>query len=370
VYTDRNAQQIQRYMDAVIRELDLYHRMPFIGGRKPKFVYFGGGTPSYLSAKQLTYLTDELKARLPWDDAAEVTFECEPGTLNEKKLDAIRKFGVTRLSLGIENFDDHILELNGRAHRSKEVFAAYEYARKIGFPQINIDLIAGMLDETDDNWSNCVERTIDLQPDVVTIYQMEIPFNTTIYKQMKAEGKMIAPVAHWSTKRRWVTEAFDRLQAAGYTITSAYTAVKDPQTKFVYRDELWQGADMLGTGVASFSHINGTHFQNQHGIDPYIESLDAGDLPIYRAMAINDDEKLIRELVLQLKLGTASRDYFQNKFGVDIYDRFAEPLKRHAESGHFTLGDDAVTVSRDGLLQIDRLLHDFFLPEHQDARYA
>ena len=79
----------------------------------------------------------------------EVAFECEPGTLTEGKLQTIKDQGVTRFSLGIENFDDHILEINGRAHRSKEVARSYDFARSIGFPQINIDLIAGMMGETE-----------------------------------------------------------------------------------------------------------------------------------------------------------------------------------------------------------------------------
>ena len=194
-----------------------------------------------------------MKSILPWDEAEEVTFECEPGTLSEKKLEAIKNFGVTRLSLGIENFDDHILETNGRAHRSKEVFRAYEFARQLGFDNINADLISGMLEETDDNWSDCIDQVIDLSPDCVTIYQMEVPFNTTIFKSMKEQGKLAAPVADWRTKRRWVDEAYGRLESAGYTVSSAYTAVKNPEkTKFIYRDRLWSGADMVALGVASF----------------------------------------------------------------------------------------------------------------------
>ena len=137
---------------------------PVIGGRKPNFIYFGGGTPSYLSVDQLQHLTDGMKALLPWDEAEEVTFEGEPGTLTDHKLKAIRDMGVTRLSLGVENFDDHILEINGRAHHSKEIARAYGYARRLGFPQINIDLIAGMVEETEANWRECVRKTIEMSP--------------------------------------------------------------------------------------------------------------------------------------------------------------------------------------------------------------
>ena len=158
VYTDKNARDVAHYLDTLVREWELYLREPAIAGRELDFVYFGGGTPSFLSTAQLESLVGRLTALTPWANAEEITFECEPGTLTAGKLEAIRGMGVTRLSLGIENFDDRILEINGRAHRSAEIFTAYEKARTLGFPQVNIDLIAGMLGETDANWQACVEQ--------------------------------------------------------------------------------------------------------------------------------------------------------------------------------------------------------------------
>ena len=173
-------ERCERYLDLVAREWEVYEALPAIRGRALNFVYFGGGTPSFLSTAQLASLVGRLTARTPWSTAEEITFECEPGTLTEPKLTAIRSMGVTRLSLGVENFDDAILEANGRAHRSPEIDRTYRFARSVGFQQINIDLIAGMLGETDENWQRSVERTIELDPDSVTIYQMELPYNTTI----------------------------------------------------------------------------------------------------------------------------------------------------------------------------------------------
>jgi len=371
VYTDKDSAAIRSYLDAALKELSLYARKPFIGGRKPNFVYFGGGTPSFLSVDQLKHLTNGMKALLPWDEAEEVTFEVEPGTLTDHKLKAIREMGVTRLSLGVENFDDHILEINGRAHHSKEIARAYAFARALDFPQINIDLIAGMVEETEANWRECVRKTIEMAPDSVTIYEMEIPYNTTIYKQMKAEGKLVAPVADWDTKRAWVSYAFAELEKVGYTVASAYTAVKDKEkTRFVYRDRLWAGADLLALGVASFGHIGGTHYQNQHDFDPYVSIMQSGRLPIYRALTPTDDERLIREFVLQLKLGRVSCDYFQKKFGVDIRVRFAAPMQTLKDWGFLSVEGDAVILNREGLLQVDRLLHEFFLPQHRNVRYV
>jgi len=371
VYTDKNSTAIKGYIEAALKELRLYAGKPFLGGRKPSFIYFGGGTPSYLSVDQLRHLSDGMKAILPWDQADEITFECEPGTLTDHKLKAIREMGVTRLSLGVENFDDHILEINGRAHHSKEIARAYRYARELDFPQVNIDLIAGMVEETEANWRECIRKTIDLQPDSVTIYQMEVPYNTTIYKQMKAEGRLVAPVADWETKRHWVAEAFAELEKAGYTVASAYTAVKDKEkARFLYRDRLWAGADLLGLGVASFGHVGGTHFQNHHDFEPYVNALTDDKLPIYRALTPTADERLIRELVLQLKLGQIRCSYFHDKFGVGIRERFQAPFRILQDWGFLTLRDDIVSLNRDGLLQVDRLLHEFFLPQHKNVRYA
>ena len=371
VYTDKNSNDVRRYLSATIEELRTYAESPYVNGRKPKFVYFGGGTPSYLSAQQLTELTDQMKAVLPWDEAEEVTFECEPGTLSEKKLSVIKEFGVTRLSLGVENFNDHILGINGRAHRSKEVFQAYEFARGLGFDNINIDLIAGMLEETDENWSDCVDQVVNLSPDCVTIYQMEVPFNTGIFKSMKEEGKLSAPVADWPTKRRWVTEAYAKLEEAGYTITSAYTAVKNPEsTKFIYRDRLWAGADMLGLGVSSFGHLGGIHYQNITNIDHYCDSVEAKKAPVRRALMTQEEERFIRELILQWKLGRVNKKYFLEKFGISVTERFSSILSKWKENGDLLEEGDDLILSRDALLRIDSSLHGFFLSKHQDARYV
>jgi oxygen-independent coproporphyrinogen-3 oxidase len=371
VYTDKDASGIESYLEAAGQELRLYRDKPFMENRKLKFVYFGGGTPSYISSRQLSSLTARMKELMPWDEAEEITFECEPGTLTESKLKLIKDVGVTRLSLGIENFDDHLLEINGRAHKSKEIFKAYDFATSLGFSQINIDLIAGMVGETEENWRSCVEKTIALGPDSVTIYQMEIPYNTTVFQEMKARGETVAPVAGWKTKREWVRAAFSELERAGYTVGSAYTAVKDPaRSRFLYRDLLWKGADLVGLGVASFSHVGGTHFQNEHEFLPYLSRIREGHLPIYRALTPTDEERMIREFILQMKLGEVSTTYFEDKFSIRIPQRFAQPLHLLQERNLLSVNGNRLRLTRDGLLQVDRLLHEFFLPQHRNARYA
>jgi oxygen-independent coproporphyrinogen-3 oxidase len=374
VYTDKNARDVETYLDALVKEVELYSRLPVVGGRTLHYVYFGGGTPSYLSATQLRRLVERLQQFLPWKGAEEVTFECEPGTLQQHKLEALKELGVTRLSLGIENFDDRILAENGRAHLSGEIYRAYGWARDLHFDQINIDLIAGMLGENWDNWRECVRKTIELSPDSVTIYQMELPFNTVFSRELRTVGRdepPASPVADWPTKRAWVGYAFDELLQAGYKVSSAYTLVKDhARCRFVYRDGLWHGADMFGTGVASFGHVNGLHLQNVDSWEQYVAMLERGELPLGRALPVRPRERLIREMILQLKTGRLDAGYFRHKFGSNILADFADGFGELAERGYLRRDDGRVELTREGLLRVDRLLPTFFEPEHRGARYT
>lgn len=370
VFTDKNSQEVERYVSALAQEIELVSKLPAMGGRPFRFVYFGGGTPSFLSGKQLTRLVDRLKENINWDDAEEVTFECEPGTLSEPKVHTLRELGVTRLSLGVEHFDDEILRENGRAHESKEIDKAWPWIQAAGFANTNIDLIAGMVGETDDKWRSAVRRALELSPDSVTIYQMELPYNT-VYSQDILGNQIETPVADWPAKRRWVDWAFDQFAAAGYSVSSAYTMVKDPRkVNFSYRDNLWRGSDLLATGIASFGHLSGVHYQNLPEWSEYCGALEAGELPLGRGLRLTERQRLIRELILQLKRGFLEVEYFRTKFDCDVLLEWHETWHEYENSGFLTVRGDRVQLTRAGLLQADALLPAFFEPQFRDVRYT
>src|SRR5215831_18228979 len=331
VYTDKNASEIEVYLNALIKENEIYSRMTALQGRQLRLAYFGGGTPSYISERQLHYLVEGLNRHVSWEHAEEVTFECEPGTLRKSKLETLKEIGVTRLSLGVEHFNDDILAANGRAHLSAEIYRAYEWAREVDFPQVNIDLIAGMMGESDEHWREAVRRAIELEPDSVTIYQMELPYNTVISREMIEKG-LDSPIADWETKRRWVDYAFEQFQERGYRVASAYTlATTKKPTRFIYTDALWHGGDMIGLGVSSFSHFGGVHFQNVHSFEEYLRLVTREQLPLLRALPLTPKQRLIREMILQLKTGALDSAYFRQKFGVEIWDEFRPVYERLTE---------------------------------------
>jgi oxygen-independent coproporphyrinogen-3 oxidase len=202
---------------------------------------------------------------------------------------------------------------------------------------------------------------------------MELPYNTVFSKELKVIGndEPSLAVADWPTKRAWTKYAFDELVKAGYEISSATTVVKNKaKTRFVYREALWRGADMFGTGVASFGHVNGVHIQNVDSWEAYVEKLAAGELPLGRAFPTTERDRLVREVVLLLKTGHLDVRYFREKYSVDIRHEFRTALDKLARAGWLTVSGESIDCTPDGLIQIDRHLPAFFDPQYISSRYT
>ncbi len=369
-YIAQPAAVVDRYLDAVVREMEVYATQPGVKGRPVSFAYFGGGTPSTLSSTQVRRLGDGLRRALAWDNIEEVTFECAPRSVRREFLESLREMGVTRVSMGVQSFDNELLKLNGRVHLAEDVSRAYSMIREADFGWVNLDLMCGLLGETEEKWRESVRRVIELGPDSITIYQTEIPHNTQLYRDLTS-GALPAPPLSWNIKRARLDEGFRELERAGYTVVSAYNAVKDPQRhRFLYQDYLWRGADMLGLGVAAFGYFGGVHSQNQVTFDQYEAAVERGELPVKRACKLSAHDQFVREFVLQLKLGEVPIALFHERFGLNTVVQFYATLRMFANEGWLTVSDEAVRLTRRGLLRVDRLLPRFYDSRFQDVRYT
>ena len=199
---------------------------------------------------------------------------------------------------------------------------------------------------------------------------MELPYNTVISQEMLKQG-MASPIAGWETKRRWLDYAFAQFQERGYEIASAtvLTTTRKP-CRFIYTDALWHGGDMIGLGVASFSHFGGVNFQNVHGFEEYVRLLETGNLPLLRAVALTPKQQLIREMILQLKTGSLDTGYFLNKFGVDVWREFQRVYEQLEGDELLNRQKGVIKLTRRGLLKVDEILWEFFEPELRSVRYA
>lgn len=369
-YVGQSTETVDRYLDAVVQEATRLAQRTALRGRPVRFVYFGGGTPSTLTARQVRRLAGGLRDAFGEDGVEEVTFECAPRSVRTDLLEALRDAGVTRLSLGVQSFDDTVLTLNGRIHLRADAERAFAQVRKAGFEYVNLDLMSGLLGETAESWRDSVRRVIALGPESVTIYQMEMPFNTQLYRDYR-QGRLAALPVSWETKRARLSYAFEELARADYTVVSAYSAVRDPaRHRFLYQHYLWRGADMLGLGVAAFGYVGGVHYQNRQSLLEYLAAVEQGEPPPVRAYPLSERERMVREFILQLKWGEVCVADFRAKFGLDLTEVFAEQLEPLEEAGLLTVSDQSVRLTGDGLLRVDRLLPCFYDAKFQNVRYT
>jgi len=369
-YAERSGDEIAAYVDAVLDEAQMYARSEAIAGRAPAFLYFGGGTPSLLPDARITRLLEGLRHTFGADAPLEVTYECAPQSVTRAKLETLRAGGVTRLSMGVQQLDDDVLAASGRVHMVSDVQRAWDEVSRIGFEVVNLDLMVGMVGESEQSFFSSLDRIIDMAPESVTLYQMEVPQNTPLYREL-ADGAIDEKPASWDTKHDRLERAFGRLEEAGYTVRSAYAAVRDPERhRFVYQDAQYHGADLIGLGVSSFSFLSGVHQQNIAALERYLETVQRSDMPLGRAYALDANELLVRELVLQLKLGEIDAAELRVRYDIDPLERFAEPLAELQQAGWLTVDGDAIELTRAGLVRADRLLRRFYRPEHQEVRYS
>lgn len=360
---------VASYIDAVIAEAASYSGSPALTDRHVGFAYFGGGTPSLLTADQIERLFDGLRQRSDWSQIGEITFECAPRTTTRGRLAALRTAGVNRLSMGVQQLDDEVLERNGRVHRVEDVEQAWGLIQEAGFATVNLDLMVGLRGETEASFFDSLERTVELGPDSITLYQLEIPLNTPLASEVR--GGDTEALASWATKNARLATAFERLEAAGYTVRSGYTAVRDTSRHgFQYQDAQYAGADLVGLGVASFSYLAGVHQQNLATVPAYLQAHRDGRLPLGRAHRLSPAEQLVREMILQLKLGAVDMARLQRKYDLVPERVFAEPLRQLETEGWLRVVDRTVELTRAGLVRVDGLLPRFYPPRHQDVRYS
>jgi oxygen-independent coproporphyrinogen-3 oxidase len=258
----------------------------------------------------------------------------------------------------VQELNDDVLRQNGRVHLCQDVERAFGEIRNEDFDILNVDMISGLIGQTDASFMASLDRLIDLNPDTITFYQLEIPHNTPLFRSIQTNGPDTTP---WETKRRRIESAFERLESVGYEVVSGYAAARGPNPyRMMYMEKQYRGADLLGIGASAFSYIRGCHFQNLGSLEAYLKAMAVEGLPIDRSYVLDDHERMIREFVLQLKLGGVDLEAFRRKFCRDVSSFFAEPLARMAKNGWLEIGEDRIDLTRRGLLRVDRLIHEFF----------
>jgi oxygen-independent coproporphyrinogen III oxidase len=336
-YAGREA-DIPRYVDAVVQEIT--RRGEEAGHPKADTVFLGGGTPSLLDGSQVTRILEALREAFLIQDGAEITCECNPGTLAAPFADALHKAGVNRLSIGAQAAQTRLLRLIGRIHDWDEVVASVEVAQQAGFDNINLDLMFGLPSQTAADFRETLEAAIALCPTHVSCYGLIVEEETPICRDIAA-GKLALPDE--DVEREMYELARRMLAEHGF---EQYEISNFAREGYACRHNLgcWTRAPYLGFGSAAHSFFGECRTMNPSKLDAYL----AGEEP--RTGPISKEEARFESLMLGLRMTRGVKDEdFSGMHGMSIREAFGEKLDKPIAAGLLEWQDGALRLTRLGM---------------------
>jgi oxygen-independent coproporphyrinogen-3 oxidase len=336
-YAGREA-DIPRYVDAVIREIT--RRGAETGHPRADTIFLGGGTPSLLDEFQATRILDALFSAFPIEDGAEITCECNPETLTTPFVQALRKAGVNRLSLGAQATQARLLRLIGRIHHWEQVIASVEVARQAGFDNINLDLMFGLPSQTVSDFRETLEAAIALAPTHLACYGLIVEEGTPICRDVTA-GKLALPDEE--VERDMYELARQTLAEHGF---HQYEISNFARQGYACRHNVgcWTRVPYLGFGCAAHSFFEQCRTMNSSQIDAYL----AGEEP--KTEQISEEEARFESMMLGLRItrGVKNED-FTHMHGMSIREAFGEKLDKPINGGLLQWHEGALRLTRLGM---------------------
>ena len=322
-------------------------------------VFFGGGTPSLLAGEELTGILGEVSRRLLLRSDAEITVECNPGTLDRKKLEEYKAAGMNRLSIGLQSADNRELKILGRIHTWEQFRENYALARDIGFQNVNIDLMSALPGQTREGWLSTLEKVAMLDPEHISAYSMIIEEGTPFYEKYREDGPEEAELPGEDLDRIMYEDTKAFLQGKGYERYEISNYAK-PGYECRHNCSYWERVDYKGFGIGAASLLNGVRYQNSADLQEYlkghytyesVEPLSAGDV-LEETMFLG-----LREM-----RGVALNDTIQN-----IY---SEQIKRLTEADLLEQAGDRIRLTDRGIDISNYVLSEFLLDEKTGGAYG
>ena len=310
-------------------------------------IFIGGGTPSILSANALAQLFTDIHLNFTVRPDAEITVECNPGTVDAEKLNVMRENGVNRLSFGLQAMQDETLKQLGRIHSVDEFLQSYHLAREGGFENINIDLIFALPDQEIETWYYTLNEVIALKPEHISAYNLVMEEETLFYEQWQT-GELHLPSE--DTEADMFQYTMDTLTSHGYTHYEICNFAKlnhFAKHNLVY----WNNQSCIGLGAGACGYVNGIRYTNIRGIGPYIDALSKRNKPIADTERLTGNAEKAETLMLALrKREGISLEAYQNRFGEEIEVAFGKTLSKWVDLHLLEQTDTHLRLTDRGLL--------------------
>lgn len=269
--SDRN--KTQAFLNALLIDLD--RRLGEIPRRRVETIFFGGGTPSALSVKQLEFLLTGLHQRLDLTGLTEWTLEMNPATVSLEKAGMLRNYGVNRVSMGVQSWDPAMLDRLGRIHSARQAEQSFQILRGAGFTNLNLDLIFGIPGQTLACWEQSLLKTVGLDPEHISAYCLTYEEDTEFFRRFQ-RGELRQDTEQ---DAKFYELAMSVLSNAGYEQYEISNYSK-PGRECLHNLAYWRGYDYLGLGPSAFSTVGRNRWQNTPDTSRYIQQLQAGCEPV------------------------------------------------------------------------------------------
>lgn len=335
------SQIVDEYLDILIKEGDLYKDV----AKEARFssLYFGGGTPTYMEEDHFTRIYNYIAKSFNIEEA-EFTVEANPSTLTPEKLRHLKSLGVTRLSIGIQTFDEELLKIIGRYNTNGMIDQALDMIKEVGFEDINVDLMYGLPEQTLEKWQRDIERFTEWGIRSVTIYQTG--YLPHVRMQFIKSGYRIPDE---EDACRMYEFAFKYLNDNGYIQPNVGTTFFIRSGINKNRENILLGLPILGLGVSAYSTTGDHHYKNLSDMDGYRKRVFENHPPIEQIVRVPEEEKLRKYVIETLKLGFIDKKYFQDGFGKAIEEVFGNELKALEEMGLIEDGGREIRYTFEGL---------------------
>jgi len=285
--------QTWRFCEALLRDLD---QQCASFALTPETIYFGGGTPTALTTSQLEFLLGGFRERLDLSSLTEWTIEANPGSVSARKAELLHKLGVTRVSLGVQSWDDELLKLLGREHNSQQATQSFHILRAARFPNINVDLMFGLPGQTIDQWKFTLEKTIDLRPDHISTYCLTYEEDTEFFlRHARGEFRQEA-----DADAAFFEMTMCVLEDAGYDHYEISNYAR-PGFASVHNRAYWRGKDYLGIGPSAFSTVGMQRWQNVCDYRGYADRVLSGQSPRGFSENLTNEMKRSERVTLSLR---------------------------------------------------------------------
>lgn len=318
-------------------------------------LYFGGGTPSILTEKNLNRILDRLHRRFKIHENAEITLEVNPGTVSPEKLKAFHSAGINRLNIGVQSFNDRFLQFLGRVHNGNEARSAIETAEKSGFDNIGIDLIYGVPDQTEELWHSELETATRFNLSHLSCYALTLEPGTPLHQRVE-QGKTSAPDEVLTARLFENTIRF--LEPRGFIHYEISNYARGTEAKSRHNLKYWNGASYIGFGPSAHSYNarSKNRSWNTSDLPRYMQEIENRQLPIEETETLTKEQQMIETLFLGLrKRDGIDIPLFNRKYRVNFTVLFGPVLRELERSGHLLLSESHCRLSEKGILFADNI---------------